>query len=248
MRPIRRRTFLACAAALALPALRAVPAAAEPGRDERQMLEDWPWRARYDADDRRLIDAGVAVDTVFLGDSITEGWPRSRPDFFPPSRACRGISGQTSSQMVLRLPSDVLRLKPGRLHLLAGTNDVAGNTGPIEDDAIVGNLAMMVAVAQDAGIDVLLGAIPPAAAFWWRPELRPADRIVALNRRLAALARARRCRWLDYHRALDDGHGGLRAELSDDGVHPNAAGYAAMEALCGPALASTTKRPRSGHC
>ena len=240
MPPIRRRTFLACAAALAVPALPLAPAAAEPGRDERQMLDDWGWLSRYDADDRRLIAAGQHIDTVFLGDSITEGWPRLRPDFFPPTRVGRGISGQTTPQMVLRL-------KPKRLHLLAGTNDVAGNTGPVDDDTIVANLAMMIAVAQDAGIEVLLGAIPPAAAFWWRSELRPADRIVALNRRLAALARARRCRWLDYHHALDDGHGGLRADLSDDGVHPNAAGYAAMEALCGPTLASTTKRPRSGH-
>lgn len=247
MPPIRRRTFLACAAALAAPALPLAPAAAEPGRDERQMLDDWGWLSRYDADDRRLIAAGQRIDTVFLGDSITEGWPRLRPDFFPPTRVGRGISGQTTPQMVLRLPSDVLRLKPKRLHLLAGTNDVAGNTGPADDDTIVANLAMMIAVAQDAGIAVLLGAIPPAAAFGWRPELRPAPRIVALNRRLAALARARRCTWLDYHHALDDGHGGLRAAFSDDGVHPNAEGYAAMEALCGPHLAGTAKRPRAGQ-
>lgn len=209
------------------------------------MLDDWPWLSRYDADNRRLLASGVEIDTVFLGDSITEGWPRMRPDFFPEARVCRGISGQTTPQMVLRMPMDVLRLKPKRLHLMAGTNDVAGNTGPIDDDSIVGNLAMMVAIAQDAGIDVQLGAIPPAAAFWWRPESRPATRIVALNRRLADLARARRCGWIDYHRALDDGAGGLRAEFSDDGVHPNSAGYAAMEALCGPILATAPKRARS---
>lgn len=247
-RPNRRR-FLAgaaaSAAALVLPALPVAPARAEPGRDERQMLDDWPWLSRYDADDRRLIASGFAVDTVFLGDSITEGWPRARPDFFPARRICRGISGQTTPQMVLRMPANVLRLKPQRLHLLAGTNDVAGNTGPSDDDAIVGNLAMMIAIAQDAGIEVLLGAIPPAAIFGWRPELRPAARIVALNRRLADLARTRRCEWLDYHRALDDGEGGLRAAFSDDGVHPNAAGYAAMEALCGPILAVAATRARS---
>lgn len=247
-RPDRRR-FLAGAAAsataLVLPALPIAPARAEPGRDERQMLDDWPWLSRYDADDRRLIASGLAVDTVFLGDSITEGWPRARPDFFPARRISRGISGQTTPQMVLRMPANVLRLKPKRLHLLAGTNDIAGNTGPSDDDAIVGNLAMMIAVAQDAGIEVLLGAIPPAAAFWWRPESRPAARIVALNRRLADLARTRRCEWLDYHRALDDGEDGLRTAFSDDGVHPNAAGYAAMEALCGPRLAAPTKRART---
>lgn len=247
MSMLRRRTFLACAAALAVPALPLAPAVAEPGRNERQMLDDWGWRSRYDADDRRLIDAGQRIDTVFLGDSITEGWPRLRPDFFPATRVGRGISGQTTPQMVLRMPSDVLRLKPKRLHLLAGTNDVAGNTGPADDDSIVANLAMMIAVAQDAGIAVLLGAIPPAATFGWRPELRPAARIVGLNRRLAALARARRCTWLDYHHALDDGQGGLRAAFSDDGVHPNAEGYAAMEALCGPYLARTAKRPRRGQ-
>lgn len=247
MSMLRRRTFLACAAALAVPALPLAPAVAEPGRNERQMLDDWGWRSRHDADDRRLIDAGQRIDTVFLGDSITEGWPRLRPDFFPATRVGRGISGQTTPQMVLRMPSDVLRLKPKRLHLLAGTNDVAGNTGPADDDSIVANLAMMIAVAQDAGIAVLLGAIPPAATFGWRPELRPAARIVGLNRRLAALARARRCTWLDYHHALDDGQGGLRAAFSDDGVHPNAEGYAAMEALCGPHLARTAKRPRTGQ-
>lgn len=242
---LRRRVFLASAAALALPALPIARVAAEPGRDARQMLDDWPWLSRYDADNRRLLASGVEIDTVFLGDSITEGWPRLRPDFFPEARVCRGISGQTTPQMVLRMPTDVLRLKPRRLHLLAGTNDVAGNTGPSDDDSIVGNLAMMVAIAQDAGIEVLLGAIPPAAVFDWRPELRPAARIAGLNRKLAALANARRCRWIDYHRALDDGHGALRADFSDDGVHPNAAGYAAMEALCGPILAKTATRARS---
>lgn len=242
---LRRRALLACAAALALPALPVARVEAEPGRDERQMLDDWPWLSRYDADDRRLLASGIDIDTVFLGDSITEGWPRMRPDFFPEARVCRGISGQTTPQMVLRMPTDVLRLKPRRLHLMAGTNDVAGNTGPSDDDSIVGNLAMMVAVAQDAGIEVLLGAIPPAAAFGWRPELRPAARIVGLNRKLAALARERRCAWIDYHRALDDGNGALRADFSDDGVHPNAAGYAAMEALCGPILTKTAKRARA---
>lgn len=231
-----RRDFIVSTAAAVAAA--SFAASAEPGRDERQMLDDWPWLGRYDADNRALLAAGTKVDTVFLGDSITEGWPRTRASFFTADRVCRGISGQTTAQMVLRMPADVLRLRPHRLHLLAGTNDIAGNTGPYSEDATYANLAMMITIARDAGIDVLLGSVPPAASFYWQPQLRPAPQIVALNRRLALLAKERGCRWLDYHHVLSDGDGAMRADFADDGVHPNASGYAAMEALCAPVIAS----------
>lgn len=227
MPPLSRRRFLGYSA-LSLIAVGTVRAA-EPGRTDAQMLRDWPWRGRYAAANQALLASGVAVDTVFLGDSITEGWRQLRPDFFPAGRICRGIGGQTTPQMVLRTPDDVLQFKPRHLHLMAGTNDIAGNTGEMSAQDTVTNLRMIITLAQAAGIHVLLGSVAPSRRFFWRPGFDPSSRIIALNERLAELAQGTGCTWINYHPALADAQGGIRDAYSDDGCHPNAAGYAAME-------------------
>lgn len=230
--------------ALAATAAAVRPALAEPGRSDAAMAKDWPWLGRYADANRALIASGARVDTVFIGDSITQGWAEQRPDFFArPIRGGllvdRGISGQTSPQIALRIVADAVALRPRRVHILAGTNDVAGNTGPMTIEATRDNIAMMIDVLKANRIEPIVGAIPPAAAFPWQPGARPASRIVAANLLLADLARQQRIRLVDYHRALlDPATLGIRAGLSGDGVHPNPAGYAIMERTLGIASAT----------
>lgn len=233
--PARRAVIVA--AILAPVAAHAAPAAAPEDEHARQMREDWPFLARYAAENAAVIASGVPVRTVFMGDSITEGWRATRPAFFPAARACRGISGQTTPQMVLRMMADVVALKPRAVHIMAGTNDIAGNTGPMTIAQTCDNLRAMAAIARAAGIAVVLASVPPAAGFPWRPGLETRTPIATINRWLAAFARTSGATWLDYHPALGDSGGAMRPGFALDGVHPTAAGYAAMEAVAAPVLA-----------
>ena len=226
---MERRTLLVGTVAVA--ALPSVGHAAEPGRNDAQMKDDWPWLGRYAADNAAVKAAGTKVKIVFMGDSISEGWVRTRPAFFRSGWIGRGISGQTTPQMVLRMMADVVVHKPRFIHILGGTNDVAQNTGPIDPEASVANIRMMVDIARQEKLNVLIGAIPPAADFSWRRGLEPASKIVALNAMLKELALEMRSYWIDYHTVLSDGKGGMNPAFSGDGVHPNAEGYAAMEKL-----------------
>ena len=230
------RRMLVGAALLAPLAARAV---AEPPEDAhaRQMREDWPFLGRYAAENAAVISSGVPVRTVFMGDSITEGWRATRPTFFPPARACRGISGQTTPQMVLRMMADVVALHPRAVHIMAGTNDIAGNTGPMTIQQTCDNLTAMAAIARASGISVVLASVPPAASFSWRPGLEVRGPIAAINHWAAAFARTTGATWIDYHPALADATGAMRPGFASDGVHPTAAGYAAMEAVAAPVLA-----------
>lgn len=239
---VQRRHLIIGGAALA--ALPTVATAAEPGRNDAQMKDDWPWLGRFADDNAKVIASGRKVDVVFMGDSITEGWKRLRPDFFPPSWVNRGIGGQTSPQMVLRMASDVVALKPRLVHILAGTNDVAGNTGPMTDEMTLANVRAMIAIAKDARIKVLLGAIPPASSFYWNPAATPRDAIINCNRLLQTLARENRIGWIDYHAILNDGAGGLAKNYGRDGVHPEADGYEAMERTTLPAIRKTLAKSR----
>jgi len=199
---------------------------------------DWPWLCRYRAENLSL---NSRPEVVFIGDSITEFWPAAAPAFFRAGRLGRGIAGQTSPQILLRFMADVVALKPRVVHILAGTNDVAGNTGPTSAEAWRNNIRAMVDIARAEGIAVVLGAIPPAGAFNWRPGMQPAPRIVELNRWLRGFAAERRLAFADYHAALATPDGSMKPGLSSDGVHPNAAGYRAMEAVAEPALAEALK-------
>lgn len=179
-----------------------------------------------------------APRVVFMGDSITEDWAKSASSIFTRQGFVnRGISGQTTPQMLKRFRADVIDLKPKAVVILAGTNDIAGNSGPATQDMIAGNIASMAELARAHGIRVLLASVPPAASFPWAPGVRPAERIVALNRWIRRYAARNQFAYLDYHGAMVDSRMGMRKEYSDDGVHPNAAGYLVMNRIALRALA-----------
>ncbi len=231
----RRAALLGVAGGIAVGALTA-PAAAADDTAERRLHEDWPWLGRYAAENRRLIEARAKVGIVFLGDSITEGWGSKRPNFFTPGRVNRGIGGQTTPQMVLRVMADVVALRPRAVHLMAGTNDIAGNTGPMTAQQTRDNVTAMIQLARANRIAVLLGSIPPAADFPWRPGLETVAPIRAFNAWAREAAPRLGARFVDYTPVLADAAGGMRAGLAYDGVHPTERGYDAMATVIGPVL------------
>lgn len=179
---------------------------------------------------------------VYLGDSITEGWRNGIPGIDPADTLNRGYSGQTTAQMLVRFRADVIELKPKILHLMAGTNDFAGNTGPTSLEKIKNNIRTMTELAQMHGIQVLIGSVLPAKAFSWRPGMKPAGDIRAFNKWLKAYAENSGHVYVDYHSALTDEEGGLPAEYAQDGVHPTAAGYAIMKSLAENAIREASRR------
>jgi lysophospholipase L1-like esterase len=173
---------------------------------------------------------------VFLGDSITEGWKHAVPTMFGADVLDRGIGGQTTEQMLVRFRSDVLDLHPAVVHIMAGTNDVAGNRGATTVATIEGNIRSLVEQARANGIEVVLASIPPARGFGWSPVEHAGDTIIEINAWLKDYARREGIVYVDYHAALSDASGGMRAEFSDDGVHPGRAAYEAMRPLARDAL------------
>lgn len=232
---LTRRSLFGAAALLPL-AIAATPALADMETAE-QMKTDFPWLARYAKDNAALIASGKPVGTVFMGDSITEGWQSKHPAYFAnTNHVCRGISGQTTPQMVLRMMADVVHLKPRAVHIMAGTNDIAGNTGPMAPEQTQDNLTMMTEVAKAAGIHVILASIPPSAAFPWRPGLAVTEPIRTLNRWIEGYAKQAGATWVDYTPALATAAGGMKPGMAMDGVHPTAEGYAAMERVLDPVV------------
>lgn len=207
---------------------------------ERQRA-DWGGLCRYRAANEALL--GASVEAVFIGDSITEFWGPAAPDLFQGGVVNRGVSAQTSPQMLLRFYADVITLRPRVVHILAGTNDIAGNTGPNRPEDFKNNIRAMVDLAQAHDVAVIVGAIPPSAAFYWRPELRPASRIAELNAWLREFARERGALFVDYHAAMRGPRGELRPELTTDGVHPDARGYVVMTRLARDALGAAAASP-----
>ena len=190
-----------------------------------------------------LARPAAARRVVFMGDSITEYWKTGTLSLADmPGFVNRGISGQTTPQMLLRFRPDVVDLAPQVVVILGGTNDIAGNTGPTTLAAIEGNIASMAELARAHGIRVVLGSVLPAATYYWAPEIKPAETIVALNLWLRDYARRQGYGYVDFHGAMADAAHGLRKEYSEDGVHPNAAGYALMNRLLAPMLASPEPR------
>ena len=218
-----------------------------PGADWTTWFHGWFERdfgmtGYYAEDNARLLASHEPVDVVFMGDSITEGWFDKRPGFFTRGRVDRGIGGQTTSQMVLRMMSDVVALKPKAVHIMAGTNDIAGNTGPMTPEMTQNNLRAMSDIARREGIKVLLASIPPAASFPWRPGLETRRPIAAMNAWLRNYARENGATWVDYHPVLDDGTGAMKSALVVDGVHPTEAGYDAMATVIEPILRKMFRR------
>ncbi len=201
----------------------------------RRMLADWGGLCRY-RDDNEALAGTPAPRVVFMGDSITEFWSRFDPSLFAEGVVNRGISGQTSPQMLVRFHSDVVALHPAAVHIMAGTNDLAGNTGPSRPEDFKNTIRAMTEIARANDIAVVLASIPPAAAFPWRPEVAPAPIIAELNAWLESYAAENALAFVDYHAAMTGPSGELRPELSGDGVHPNADGYALMRPLTIQAL------------
>ena len=209
--------------------------------------DDYGQLARYRAADAELLNAGPVKDrVVFFGDSITDIWKLQ--NYFPGKPYVnRGISGQTTPQMLLRFRQDVIDLKPRAVVILAGTNDIAGNTGPMTNEEIQGNLASMSDLAHAHNIKVVLASITPVSEYHVRPNLppqttaRPMDRIKAMNEWIKSYATSHGDVYLDYFSAMIDDKGLMRAELTEYDLHPNAKGYAIMGPLAEAAIARALK-------
>ena len=205
---------------------------------------DWPNLAKYrDANAQLPPPAKNENRVVFLGNSITEGWTQYFPTMFPGKPYInRGISGQTTPQMLVRFRQDVIALKPKVVVILAGINDIAGNTGPSTLEMIENNLASMTELAQSNGIRVVLSSVLPAFDFPWRPGMEPAPKVIALNKWIKGYAAERGAVYLDYHSAMSDEKGGMRDGLASDGVHPTEAGYRIMAPLAEQAIAEALRK------
>ncbi len=224
---------------LALVLCGAVISAQTPGRaPANDPSQDWPNLGRYRAQNAELKPPAAGERrVVFMGDSITDSW--ARQNFFPGKPYVgRGISGQTTPQMLVRFRQDVIALKPAVVVILAGTTDIAGNTGPSTIAMIADNLMSMTDLARANGIKVVLASVLPASDFPWRRGLDPGPMIVELNRWIRDYAAKNGVVYLDYYSALVDGKLGMKAEYSKDGVHPTPAGYAVMAPLAEKAIAA----------
>lgn len=200
--------------------------------------QDWPNLKRYQLENDSLKKERVPKDrVVFMGNSITDAWIRLSPAFFNDNHYVdRGISGQTTPQMLVRFRADVIDLKPKVVVIECGTNDIAGNTGPSTLEMAEDNIKSMCELARANKIKVILGSVLPANRFGWAPQVQPADSIIELNKWIREYARKNRIRYVDYHSAMVDENKGLKKEYSEDGVHPNKEGYAVMEKLVDPVI------------
>lgn len=204
-------------------------------QEQARIQRDWAGLCRYRAANSAQ-KAKARPRVVFLGDSITENWIHAEPSRFSDKVIDRGISGQTSGQILLRFYPDVVALRPKTVHILAGTNDILRDNGTVGDDDIVNNIRAMIDIAQANRIKVVLGAILPISVRAWQPDLKPAQRLIRLNERLESLAKARKVAFIDYFSALKDADDGLRTDLGNDGVHPNRDGYSVMRPMAERAL------------
>lgn len=213
-------------------------------KSAQDRLKDWPNLGRYhDANAQVQPPAAAEKRVVFMGDSITDGWGGKYGKFFPGKPYInRGISGQTTPQMLIRFRPDVIALQPKVVVILAGTNDIAGNTGPSTLEAIRDNLTSMSELAKANGIRVVLASLLPVCDYI-RPQTarRPPEKIVALNEWMKDYAEKNKLIYLDYYSAMLDDKKMLRQELTYDGLHPNDAGYEVMAPLAEKAVAQALR-------
>jgi lysophospholipase L1-like esterase len=216
---------------------------ASAARAQAASAADWPNLQRYrDANAALGAPAPGERRVVFMGNSITEGWAKLFPqEFAGKPYIGRGISGQTTPQMLIRFRQDVVALKPAVVVILAGTNDIAGNTGPSTLEMIEDNIASMTEIAQANGIRVVLGSVLPVWDYPWRKGLEPAPKITALNGWLKAYASRVHATYADFHSAMSDDRGGMREGLAYDGVHPTEAGYRVMVPIVEDAIARAVR-------
>ncbi|MEZ7504351.1 SGNH/GDSL hydrolase family protein [Flavobacterium sp. Arc2] len=206
---------------------------------QKLKAQDWPNLNKYQKENLALSTPTVGQNrVVFMGDSITEFWSTVDGTYFQGKPYVnRGISGQTTPQMLIRFRADVIDLKPSVVVILAGINDIAGNTGPATLDMITNNIFSMVELAKAHKIKVVLCSVLPAFDFPWKPNQQPADKITALNEILINYADTNNLVYLDYYATMVDERKGLQAEYSEDGVHPNKRGYQVMEPFADNAIA-----------
>ncbi len=207
-------------------------------------LQDWPNLNRYRADNAKVEPPAHGEErVVFMGDSITDGWGKRYGKFFPGKPYInRGISGQTTPQMLIRFRTDVIALKPKAVIILAGTNDIAANTGPSTLEMIEDNLSSMTELAQAHGIKVILSAVMPTCDYIRnQSDRRPNAKIIELNAWMKEYAAKHKAAYLDYFTPMLDDKGVLKKELTFDGLHPNDAGYELIMPLAQKAIDQTLK-------
>ena len=197
-------------------------------------LDDWANLSKYKESNKILMSEIDENRVVFMGNSITEGWSNFDPDFFIRNPYVnRGISGQTTPQMLIRFKPDVVNLKPKSVVILAGINDIAGNTGPMKIENIAENIFSMTEIALANNIEVFICSVLPAKAFPWSPSIKNvAEKVIKLNSILEQYCIDNKIQYVDYHSEMDDGNGGLKVPehtTEDDLVHPNKEGYKVME-------------------
>lgn len=251
--------LVSMAAAVSAAAQSATPPAADCAQEKATVtrlesrLSDWPALARYREDNTRLAPAAKGeARVVFMGDSITDLWDNPGYGAFFPGKPYvnRGISGQTTPQMLIRFRPDVIALQPKVVVILAGTNDIAGNTGPMTMDAIEANLASMADLARANNIRVVLASLLPVSDYEKNKDgqpiiqtkRRPPEQIKTLNAWIKEYAAKNGHTYLDYYSAMVDEKGFLKDELSNDGLHANDKGYAVMGPLAEQAIAAAMKK------
>src|SRR5215467_14182990 len=215
---------------------------------------DFPNLARYHDENAKLPPPSPDEKrVVFMGDSITDNWGRRYGKFFPGKPYVnRGIGGQTTPQMLIRFRPDVIALGPQVVVILAGTNDIAGNTGPMTLEMIEGNYASMAELARSHGIQVVFSSVLPVSDYGHSRDGapikqtigRPPEQINELNNWLKKYCKENGHTYLDYFSSMVDDAGMLKKELSDDGLHPNARGYAVMQPLAEQAIAASLQKAR----
>ena len=206
--------------------------------------QDWYGFNRYKADNERIIESGNYPEVVFMGNSITDNWAYFHPDFFSSHNFCgRGISGQTSAQMLVRFTADVIDLQPKAVVIMAGTNDVAHNDYWVDPDGVVANIVAMCDLAIANGIIPIISSIPPCSEFPWRKQIKnPGQTIVEINHVLKTYAEMNGFMYVDYHSALADENLGLPQTLSGDGCHPYPDTYFTMEGIVMEAIQNVLKQ------
>ena len=200
--------------------------------------QDWCNLNRFKKENITLMNVENNEDrVVFMGNSITEGWLNYRPNFFRDNPYVnRGISGQTTPQMLIRFRQDVIKLKPSVVVILAGINDIAGNTGPSTIEMIADNIISMSEMAQANKIKVIICSVLPAYNFPWNPSLEPAEKVIKLNKLLKSYTKENGLVYADYFSAMVNNVNGLKEELGNDPVHPNESGYIIMEPIIQKAI------------
>ena len=200
------------------------------------MKNDWANLKKYDSENKELSTTPTSKRIVFMGDSITEFWKVNDSSFFDKSKINRGISGQTTPQMLLRFPQDVISLKPEAVIILAGINDIAENNGPISNEGILENIIAMSELAKANNIKVILCSILPANRFNWNLKISPANRVIELNKMIQSYANKNKIIYVDYFSQMVDDENGLQKQYGEDGVHPNKEGYEVMKSIVTEAI------------